>query len=178
MKTVITRENFSIFKGFYKEYIKELSQYSERLQDHLNFELESGAEEYYEFQNGKNMYLIHNESGIPIGFIILHHNMNCVSRRDCGIYYKNDYIAEIYIEPMYRRKKYASDVIHEVITENNGPFPIYILKKNESAKNFWKKVAEREQLQNITEEYLDLWNLPDLQLYVFEHAKTSAMKTP
>lgn len=167
MKTKITKENFVIFEEFYKEYTKELSQYSERLRNNLEFELKAGAEEYYRYQNGEDMYLINNESGTPIGFVVIRHNCDCTSRRDIGLFYANDYLAEIYIRPVYRRKGYASQTIREIIQENNGPFPLYILKGNEQAKSFWKKIAEENHLSDVTKDYLDLWKVSDMQLFVF-----------
>lgn len=71
--------------------------------------------------------------GVLVGFLIVGTKNNCHPDADY-------YIQEAYILPGWRRKGIMSSAVGNFVRRHEGVYCLFVLKKNEVAKSFWRKV--------------------------------------
>lgn len=150
----------SIFRNFYKNYIKELGKYSKRIKNQP-----VTINEFYEIETNPLLerYFITNENQEPIGFCLLGFGQNTQPGTDW-------FIAEFYIEPNYRRKHYAENAISQHLTTHPGKYCYFVLKNNKNAQTFWLKMQKKHNCTDITFNYdARAYTPEDALFYAFEY---------
>ena len=131
-----------LFETMYLDYIYELSLYSERLR--MNPVTEK---EIYNINTNPLLerYFITDENGAPVGFCLLGFGKNTAPGTDW-------HIADFYVLPSHRRRKYAEAAMAELLQVHPGKYCCFVLKENFPAQNFWNTIVQTFDCADITTE--------------------------
>ena len=122
----------------YHEYMREILQmsddeYSEKDTDKaFCFYLDRTFIEWIDIYFGTRL----------VGFIIIGSYPECHPDAD-------RFIIQAYVQPEYRRRGLASDVVSEYIRNNPGTYVMDILKANEPARKFWFETFYKNGYESI-----------------------------
>lgn len=131
------------FRNMYRDYIAELSIYSERLRTEP-----ITRDELYNIDTNPLLerYFLTDPNNKPIGFLLLGFEENTQPGTDW-------YIAEFYIQPSARHQGNGRKAVKEMLQTHPGTFCYFVLQKNLSAQNFWNIMQKEFKCEDLTKSY-------------------------
>lgn len=144
-----------LFDKMYRNYIKELGAFSERIAN--NPVTDEEIEEIYSNEFLLKIF-ISNPSGTVVGFCLVGFGPN--THPDT-----NYYIAELYILPEFRRLSFGRNAIKELLALFPGRYCYHVLNKNSLALEFWKRITSECDCKKL--ELQDTLNIPNCRFFAF-----------
>lgn len=131
-----------LFFMYAQQYIEELRQYTEFIETPF---IDEFANTWIRTK-GKNAYLIKCGKLFQtkiVGFVLIEE----VEKGVCGIEKDSTYIAEFYIKPEFRQRRFGTAAVSEILKLYSTPLFLTILKSNTPAQKFWEKQINFHKLE-------------------------------
>lgn len=141
----------------YREYIKELSLYSERIRKEPITD-----EEFYEIYSNEFLLkiFIQNDSDEVVGFCLVGFGKNTHPRT-------NYYISEFYILPEFRCSGFGRSAFKKLLALFPGRYCYHVLKENKDALAFWSQMKKECGCKELILE--DTLELSDCFFFAFSN---------
>lgn len=132
--------------SLYDSYCFELSRYDSAIYRHSK-EVSGWCDDYLNDISGR-IYWIPITTAVvtsEIGFVIIS-KLFPREAEESGIDY---FIEQVYIKPEFRGQKHVLNTLNTFTAEHKGRYGMYVLKKNEKAKDFWCKFMDNIKAEKI-----------------------------
>lgn len=147
------------FLDTYREYIEELSQFTDRLKD---FPLRQEVSFMWNCQSIQKYFVIHE--GQAIGFVLIGVEDNKHPESDW-------YIEEFFIKKEFQNQGLGKAAAKELLEAKRGRYCLFVLRRNFRAACFWEKVFTDSGYMNVTQNHIDIAPMDDCEFRMYESIK-------
>ena len=147
------------FLDMYREYIEELSQFTDLLKD---FPLQQEVAFMWDCQSIIKYWVICE--GQIIGFVLIGVEDNKHPESDW-------YIEEFFIKKEYQNKGFGKAVAKELLETKRGRYCLFVLQRNVRASHFWQNVFTEAGYIDVSQNYVDIAPMDDCEFRMYEAIK-------